>query len=105
MSTRTTTVMNMESSMKYGVWSFGAREFLNRDELEVKDAMGLALHCIDNDVYDEFGIAVVGIDARARPVWHEMFWCGQFQGYDGLYDFCVEHDDILQQLGAVESIE
>lgn len=90
----------------YGVWNMATRNW-EEPNLDYKQAMGLALFCCSNDDIGAKNFAVIACTDVAEedmePIWHEMVWHGAFQGYDWLYQHCVEIGEITDHRKAPET--
>lgn len=81
---------------KYDVWNFSERKFEVQQRLTHSNAMGMALFCVDEDDLGTNNFAVIAVDSDYNPIWHEMVWCGQFHGYDFLYNECLRLGEIVE---------
>lgn len=81
----------------FGVWDFSSKCFEDDADLDYSGAMGLALYCVENDDIGLKNFAVIAMDNRGCPIWHEMVWCGQFHGYKYLYEECVSLGQIMER--------
>ena len=81
----------------YGVWCISERCFEANADLTYNNAMGLALFCVEEDEVGVKNFCVVKMDEHKEPIWHEMVWCGGFQGYDWLYKECVALGEIVER--------
>ena len=82
---------------KFGVWCFEDSAFEAGADVTYSNAMGLALFCVEEDDLGVKNFAVIAMDSNKRPIWHEMVWCGQFQGYDYLYKECIRLGEISER--------
>lgn len=82
---------------KYGVWCFKDRCFEAEADINYSNAMGLALFCVEEDDIGVKNFAVIAMDENKEPIWHEMVWCGAWQGYNFLYKECVNLGEILER--------
>ena len=89
--------MEVTETDKYGVWDFTRKVFESNVNLDYSTALGLALFCCENDDAGPKNFAVIAMDQKRKPIWHEMVWCGQFQGYKWLYEECVRLGEINER--------
>jgi hypothetical protein len=81
----------------YGIWCFGDRKF---DDVGMSrsNALGLVLYCVEEDEIGVKNYAVIRHDENLEPIWHDMIWCGQFQGYDWLYKECLRLGEVIEAI-------
>ena len=88
----------------YGCWRFSEKRFVTSTKgeiaLDYEAALILALLSSENDEErGEANYAVIAMDEDQRPIWHEMVWHGAWQGYEWLYEHCVnEGEDAVPSL-------
>ena len=74
----------------YGVWIVDERRFEDNAFMSYQDAMSLAYYCCTHDYIGPKNFIVVAVDDEEQPIWHEIAWCGQFQGFKWLEKKCEE---------------
>jgi hypothetical protein len=79
----------------YGIWNFVKRKFVDDLSYNYYDVIGQAFYYLEDE---DFGnnLAIVTKDNNDRPIWHEMLWCGRWQGYTWLFNECLSLGIIFQ---------